>query len=86
MAFYTNLAEARAAAEEAGMSVLGVAGTESPAPQYHLVERGLDERQLRNRAFEILRGRPIDHREEILLDLVAARSQEAAVEATCAEA
>lgn len=72
---FTEYSKAREAAEAAGLAVLGYAD-HGNTRGYVLVDKEADDVDCRNAAFEAMRGRPIDHREELLLSLVEARSAE----------
>lgn len=72
---FSDYAEAKQAAEEADMSFIGFGGeTAATFDGYVLVAKDATPIECRNAAFEAMRGRPLDPREEILLTLAEARS------------
>lgn len=72
---FTEYSKAREAAEAAGLAVVGFGNEhDGQLAGYVLVDPGSDPEACRNAAFEAMRGRPIDPREELLLGLVEARS------------
>lgn len=72
---FTDYAEAKQAADEAAMSFVGFGGeTAFTYDGYVLVAKDATPVECRNAAFEAMRGRPIDEREEVLLTLAEARS------------
>lgn len=73
---FSSHAEAKAAAEAAGLSFIGFGPDGAKFQGYVLVDPEASPAECRNAAFEAMRGRPIDHREELLLTLVEARSAE----------
>jgi hypothetical protein len=77
MAF--DLAELRAAAEAEGKQLIVFGRREGPGlkPAGHvLVEKGATDVEITNAVFEAKYGRPIDPREQMLQELVEARSAE----------
>ncbi len=73
---FTSHAEAKAAAEAADCSFIGFGPEAGKFTGYVLVDADADPIACRNVAFEAMRGRPIDRREELLVSLVEARSAE----------
>jgi hypothetical protein len=73
---FTDWAEAKKAAEAADQSFIGF-GKEGELPQgYVLVAKDATAIECRNAAFEAMRGRPIDPREELLLEVAGAYGAE----------